>query len=121
MIFEVGPEQVVSLDSGILVRLMKRLMQAECRLLEIPLRSTLAPLQITVPDGGEDGRVEWRGGTDQTDFFPARFCILQAKAQNLTDVSVTSEVLKRKGRKSILSDALKEVLANQGAYIIFCS
>jgi len=88
MIFEVTPEQIKQLDSTKLVKLMKRLMLAECRLANIPLRAIAVPLQITVADGGEDGRVEWTGGVDETDYFPARFSIFQSKAQNLTESSV---------------------------------
>ena len=63
MVFEVSPDFIKTLDSVMLVRLMKRLMLAECRLTDIPLRAASVPLQVTVPDGGEDGRVEWTGVT----------------------------------------------------------
>jgi hypothetical protein len=61
MIFEVSPDQISRLDGIALVQLMKRLLLAECRLAEIPLRAASVPLQITIADGGEDGRVEWTG------------------------------------------------------------
>ena len=122
MIFEVAPEQIKQLDSTMLVQLMKRLMLAECRLAEIPLRATAVPLQITVADGGEDGRVEWTGGVDETDYFPSRFCIFQSKAQNLKPASVKAEILKKqKSGAPKLNEAVLEVLARRGAYIVFCS
>jgi hypothetical protein len=110
------------------------LLIAECRLFEIPLRAASVPLQITVPDGGEDGRIEWQGGTEMTQYLPSRFCIFQSKAQNLTESFVKTEVLKkqsrykkrqngkknRKGKKE-LNDAMAEVLSRGGAYVIFCS
>lgn len=68
MIFEVDAEQISQLDSVTLVQLMKRLLLAECRLVDIPLRAAVVPLQISVPDGGEDGRVEWNDGIDTTNF-----------------------------------------------------
>jgi hypothetical protein len=80
MFFEADEEQIARLQSLDLVRLMKRLLHAECRLIDIPLRATTVPLQITVADGGEDGRVEWSGGADSTDYFPGRFSIFQSKA-----------------------------------------
>jgi hypothetical protein len=122
MIFEATPEQIRQLDSGVLVKLMKRLMLAECRLTDIPLRAAIVPLQITVADGGEDGRIEWIGGVDETDYFPARFCIFQSKAQNLTEASVKAEILKKRDSgPPKLNEAVSEVLSRRGAYIIFCS
>lgn len=101
---------------------MKRLLLAECRLVNIPLRAATVPLQITVADGGEDGRVEWSGGIDETDYFPARFCVFQSKAQNLTKTTITAEIIKKpkKGRAT-LNPAISEAMARRGAYAIFCS
>ena len=122
MFFEAEANQINQLDSLQLVQLMKRLLLAECRLVDIPLRAATIPLQITVADGGEDGRVDWSGGVDSTGFFPARFCVFQSKAQNLTETSITGEVLKKpKKGPAKLNAAVSEALSRQGAYIIFCS
>lgn len=122
MIFEAEPDYIATLDSSLLVKLMKRLLLAEARLTEIPLRAASVPLQITVPDGGEDGSISWTGGADSTPYIPARFTVLQSKAQDLTESRVKNEVLAkpRKGKPPALNDAVAQVLANSGAYIIFC-
>lgn len=122
MIFDAEPDYIATLDSSQLVKLMKHLLLAEARLTGIPLRGTSVPLQITVPDGGEDGSISWTGGADSTPYIPARFTILQSKAQDLTESRVKKEVLAkpRKGKPPALNDAVAEVLANSGAYIIFC-
>ncbi|MBH0236751.1 hypothetical protein [Methylobrevis albus] len=122
MIFNAEPDYITTLDSAQLVQLMKRLLLAEARLTGIPLRSASVPLQITVPDGGEDGRISWTGGGNSTPYIPARFTILQAKAQDLTESRVKNEILAKsgKGKPPALNEALAEVLANAGAYIIFC-
>jgi hypothetical protein len=122
MIFDVDAGQITRLDSLQLVQLMKQLLLAECRSTEIPLRAVGAPVQISVADGGEDGRVDWIGAAEGTDYFPTRFSIFQAKAQNLTEASIRAEVLRasKKGRPT-LNEAIKEVLARKGAYIVFCS
>lgn len=125
MIFESDPEHIQALDSMDLVHLMKRLLLAESQLAGIPLRGASVPLQITVPDGGEDGRIEWSGGRQETAYFPSRFTLFQSKAQNLTAAIVRNEVLKNaKGKKgkatSGLSEAIKDVLEKRGAYVIFC-
>jgi hypothetical protein len=122
MIFESEPDQIKQLDSLTLVKLMKRLLLSECRLVAIPLRGAHVPLQITVADGGEDGRVEWTGGIDVTNYFPSRFCIFQSKAQDLTASSIKSEILKKpKKGPPKLNAAISEVLSRQGSYIVFCS
>jgi hypothetical protein len=121
MIFEADAEQITRLSSQKLVQLMKRLLLAECQLINIPLRAAIVPLQVTVSDGGEDGRVEWKGGADVTDYFPSRFCVFQSKAQNLTPAKIAAEVLKMPKRGRKLNDALTDVLVRKGAYVVFCS
>lgn len=122
MIFDAEPDYIATLDSSQLVKLMKRLLLAEARLTGIPLRAASVPMQITVPDGGEDGSISWTGGVDATPYIPARFTILQSKAQDLTEARVKNEVLAkpRKGKALALNDAVAAVLANSGAYIILC-
>jgi hypothetical protein len=141
VIFEADPEQIEALDSKDLVRLMKLLLLAESRLAKIPLRLAHVPLQITVADEGEDGRVQWSGGVESTPYFPKRYCIFQAKATNLTEASVRSEILKqrsptrkRTGRRKpnvgktkpraaagVLSGAVSTALKKHGAYTILSS
>jgi hypothetical protein len=143
MIFEAEPEQIQALDSKQLVQLMHLLLLAECRLAQIPLRSAHVALQITISDGGEDGRVEWTGGAESTPYLPSRYSIFQSKAQNLTDASIKSEILKKvsktkksksakrdpkkkpKARSSKrtarLSEAISAVLKRRGAYTILSS
>lgn len=121
MLFDADPDYIASLDSTSLVKLLKRLVLAESRLVGIPLHGASVPLQITIADGGEDGRVAWSGGQDSTAYLPARFSVFQAKAQNLSESQVKAEVLKqpRKGPPK-LNPAIADVLSQKGAYIIFC-
>lgn len=122
MFFEADEDQIARLDSLQLVQLMKRLLLAECHMVDIPLRAAAVPLQITVPDGGEDGRVDWTGGADSTDFFPGRFSVFQSKAQNLTETLITAEVLKKpKKGPAQLNAGVSEALSRHGCYIVFCS
>jgi hypothetical protein len=122
VIFDAEPDYIATLDSLQLVRLMKRLLLAEARLADIPLRAASVPLQITVPDGGEDGSISWTGGAESTPYIPAPFTVFQSKAQDLAEAIVKKEVLAKpgKGKLPTLNDAVAEVLAKSGAYIIFC-
>jgi hypothetical protein len=124
---EVDAEQISRLDSVALVQLMKRLLLAECQLVDIPLRGATVPLQITVPDGGEDGRVEWTGGADSTDYLPSRFSVFQSKAQNLTESTVKAEVIAKshrakhkraKASRPKLNDAVLQALSRRGSYVV---
>ena len=129
MIFEPDVNFITSLNSTTLVELMRRLMYIECTKTGIPLRSSSVALQITVPDGGEDGRVEWTGGAESTNYFPSRFSIFQSKAQNLDRNAVRNEVFKPQpsdktgnhSADSTLKRAIVDVLERQGSYVIFCS
>ena len=82
MIFDVEPSQIEKLNSTELVELLRKLLYAEAQDDGISLRVVSAPLQITVPDGGEDARVSWEGGNESTNYFPSRFCLFQSKAGN---------------------------------------
>jgi hypothetical protein len=121
LLFDADPDHVALLDSTTLVKLLRRLVLAECRLIGIPLRNASVPLQITIADGGEDGRVEWSGGQNSTAYFPARFSAFQSKAQNLSESQVKGEVLKRSKKGSPkLNPAVADILSRNGAYIVFC-
>lgn len=121
MFFNADPDYVATLDSISLVKLLKRLVIAESRLIGIPLRAASVPLQITIADGGEDGRVEWNGGLSSSDYLPARFSIFQCKAQSLSKNQVKAEILKRQKKgPPKLNHAVAEVLLKKGAYIVFC-
>lgn len=121
MLFDADPDFIAQLDDKSLVKLLKRLALAESRLAGIPLRGAAVPLQITIADGGEDGRVEWTGGQSSTAYLPSRFTAFQAKAQNLTESRVRNEILKppKKGPPK-LSPIIFEVLSRKGAYVVFC-
>lgn len=121
MLFDADPDQITALDSTSLVKLLRRLVLSESRQLGIPLRGASVPLQITIADDGEDGRVEWDGGASSTPYFPARYTAFQAKAQNLSEGQVRGEVLKKqKNDLPRLNPTIAEVLSSGGAYVIFC-
>lgn len=70
MIFETTADQITRLDPSQLVNLMRRLIHAEAVKTEIPLYNAHIPAQITVADGGEDGRIKcaWSSRTGNTNF-----------------------------------------------------
>lgn len=125
MIFEVTPEQIEKLNSEDLVQLLRKLLHTEAQYSGIKLRGVSVPPQITVADGGEDGRIVWDGGCDDTDYVPSRLCIFQSKASNLGEASWKKEMWKkstqRPGKKRELSYAIQTAIDQGGSYIGFTS
>jgi len=99
MIFDVNPSQIENLDSKELVILLKKLLHAEAQRAGINLHGISVPLQITVPDGGEDARISWQGGFEHTDYLPSRFCIFQSKASDPGPSGWKKEVWTKSSRK----------------------
>ena len=120
MIFEVSADQIERLDQNQLVKLLGRVIHAELAKHDIPLRSGTAPTQITIPDGGDDGRVSWTGGPSETNWLPSRFVIFQAKKGKTTPTGLKKEVWKKSSNKAApeLSEAVEEVLQHGGSYIV---
>ncbi|MBD2471541.1 hypothetical protein H6G90_28525 [Nostoc sp. FACHB-145] len=123
MIFSVSPSQIEKLNSEQLVELLKKLLHAEAQRSGISLRGVSVPLQITIPDGGEDARISWTGGFEQTDYLPSRFCIFQAKATDPKPAGWKKEVWtkdsKKKGAAPKLNEAVIKAIAENGSYIGF--
>ena len=125
MIFDISPSQVESLNSLQLVELLRKLLHAEAQSAGIALRGVSAPLQITIADGGEDARVHWTGGNDDTDYFPCRMNVFQSKATDPAPAGWKKEVWTKASQKDgvprVLNDAVSAAIAGRGAYIGFTS
>jgi len=120
--FEVTPAQIEVLDQSQLVELLRRLVAAELLANAVPLRAARVAAQINIPDGGEDGRVDWQGGPNETEYLPSRFCVFQSKAGNPTRVKLQDEVWAKKERKPgerpEPSRAVGELLERSGSYVV---
>ncbi|KDP83508.1 hypothetical protein CF70_024750 [Cupriavidus sp. SK-3] len=125
MIFNISPSQVERLDSMQLVELLRKLLHAEAQDAGISLRSVSVPLQITIADGGEDARVHWSAGNNDTDYFPCRLNVFQSKATDPGPSGWKKEVWtkasQRDGAPRQLNDAVASAIAGRGAYIGFTS
>jgi len=125
MIFETTADQITRLDPSQLVNLMRRLIHAEAVKTEIPLYNAHIPAQITVADGGEDGRIKcaWSSRTGNTNFFPSNFVIFQAKATILSESKVRKEIFKKgtgtKKKPAQPNEAISSLLLQNGSYVLF--
>ncbi|WP_141687909.1 hypothetical protein [Stappia indica] len=121
MIFDVNPDQVGRLDEHQVVDLLRRLISAELHKNSIPLRSGTAPAQITIADGGDDARVSWSGGPNETDWLPSRFTIFQSKKGTTSPAGLKAETQTKSTQGTNapkLNDALEEAISQSGAYVI---
>ena len=115
-LFEIDTESIGLLNDIQLTRLLKRLLHLEAKSSGIAQRAVEVALNITVADGGEDGRVSWTDGPENTDYLPVRLVQFQVKATNHGPAACANELVDRHGKLKSMVDA---VLSAGGAYIIF--
>ncbi len=99
------------------VDLLRQLLYVEAYTHDLALGGIHVTAQITVPDGGEDGRIEWRDGRERTDFLPTRFTLFQIKATTMPKAKCKNEVVD--GDTKALKPAILEVVQRSGTYIVF--
>jgi len=116
--FEVSAAHVAALGERRFVALIRRLLVAEALGSAIPLEALHVASKITVPDGGEDGRLEWTGGPERTSFLPSRLCQIQTKAGPITPAKAAADVRTAAGD---LEPAVAAVLASGGTYLMLCN
>ncbi|MCU8011361.1 hypothetical protein [Shewanella sp. SM74] len=119
--FKVESEDVNRLTDIQLTQLLNELLQAEAYKFEIKQRAVEVALNIRVGDGGEDGRISWIEGPDQTDYIPNRLTLFQNKATEMGSADYANEIMTtaRKDYPSVLKPKVAEVLDQGGAYIVF--
>lgn len=115
-LFRVESRDIKDLNDIQLTKLLKLLLHLEARSSGIAEIAVDVALNITVADGGEDGRIKWEGGPDNTDYLPSRFCQIQVKATDMGPTACANEIVAVDGSmKHMVSDALD----NGAAYILF--
>lgn len=120
--FTVKPDDIQRLDDKQLVELLRALVYAEARSAGVPLSGANIPLQITIPDGGEDGSIQWHNGENHTFYFPSRDVVFQCKTTDRGDSQWMKEVWTKKTQApkvttKVLSPAIAGALARGAAYI----
>ena len=82
--FEISGEDVKRLPQASLPELLRQLLYVEALANGLPQDGIHVAGDVNTPDGGEDGRIEWDGGPDRTQFLPGRRCQFQLKAGEIT-------------------------------------
>lgn len=98
--------------------LLRRLLSAEAQAHGLPQDGIHVADSIVTPDGGEDGRIEWKEGPPRTEFLPGRLCQFQLKAGNVTPGGAAKEVVGKGGR---VKPMIHDVLDRGGHYILLCA
>ena len=114
---EITAADVERLSASDLTVLLKKLLVCEANAYNLPPSGVHVAFKITVPDGGEDGRIEWKDGPERTAWVPNRFTIFQCKATEITASACKKEVLNDEGTN--LKPKVEAVFEAGGAYILF--
>jgi hypothetical protein len=115
-LFKVESSDIKDLNALQLTKLLKLLLHLEARSSGIAERAVDVALNITVPDGGEDGRIQWNTGPPHTNYLPIRFVQFQVKATAMGPTDCANEIVNRDGS---MKRMVESVLDNGGAYILF--
>ncbi len=115
-LFKIESKDIKDLNDLQLTKLLKLLLHLEARSSGIAERAVDVALNITVADGGEDGRIQWNDGPPVTDYLPCRLVQFQNKATDMDPADCAKEIVNRDGS---MKRMVEKVLDNGGAYILF--
>lgn len=114
--FQVGGEDVARLSEHEWPQLLRRLLHAEAHAYCLPRDGIHVASNVNAPDGGEDGRIEWRGGRENTAFLPGRINQFQLKSGSVAPAIAGRDVLQDGG----LKPQIRDVLEAGGHYRMLC-
>ena len=119
-IFEVSAENISALLPQDLAKLLDQLLHLEAKELGIPPASISVGSNITAPDGGEDGRIQWEGDPEPETggYLPSRFVQFQVKSGKLGPTECANELV---GSDGNLKSMIRQGLEGGSAYILFNS
>ncbi len=116
--FEVNADNIASLKPSSFSDLLRRLLHAEAQQHGIPEVGIHVASTLNAPDGGEDGRISWRGEPNHTRFLPFRLCQFQLKTSNIRPARAGKEVVTNGGE---VKPMVRSVLEQGGHYIMLCA
>lgn len=114
--FQIAGEDVERLTEDQWPQLLRRLLHGEAQAHGLPRDGVHVASNVNAPDGGEDGRIEWRGAKERTDFLPCRINQFQLKSGPVTPAVAGRDVLQG-GR---LKPQIRDVLEAGGHYRMLC-
>ena len=115
--FHIDGEHVAHFNPRLFPELLRRLLHAEADTHGLPTDGIHVSSNITAPDGGEDGRIEWQEGPDRTPSLPCRLTQFQLKAGPVTPSQAGRDVL----RNGQVQPMVRKVLDAGGHYRMLCA
>lgn len=115
--FEIGGEHIEHINETLFPKLLRRLLHAEACTHGVPIDGIHVAGNTKARDGGEDGRIEWRGGADRTPNLPCRLNQFQLKAGDVKPAQAGKDVV-RGGKVQPMVGA---VLEAGGHYRLLCT
>ena len=116
-IFEVSHEDILSLKDAQLTNLLRQLLHLEAVRFRLPASGVSVALNITVADGGEDGRIQWSEGPIRTDYVSNRLTMFQCKSTELGPTACANELRLKDSVQ--LKPQVAAVLDAGGSYVLF--
>lgn len=118
-LFQITHEDIEQLNDSQLTDLLRRLLHLEAARSGIAARSVSVALNIDVPDGGEEGRIQWKKGPKNTDYIPSRLPMFQNKARDMGPKACADEMHQEHSVR--LKPRIEEVLDSGGSYVLFAT
>jgi hypothetical protein len=115
-LFEITHEDINQLNDSQLTNLLRQLLHLEASRFKIAARGISIPLNIDVPDGGEDGRIQWKRGPKSTDYIPSRLTLFQNKARDMGPKAYADEMHQKDSVR--LKPRTEEGLDAGGSYVL---
>ncbi len=116
--YEVTGNHLSTLNEHEFPHLLRLLLHAEGLASGLPADGIHVTSAIHVPDGGEDGRIEWEGGPERTAFLASRLSQFQLKAGKIAPAEAAADVLTKDGE---VKPMVKSALQEGGHYIMLCA
>jgi DNA-binding transcriptional regulator YiaG len=111
-------DHVAVLSDRKLAALTTRLLSAEALSHGLPAERLHVSSRHTSTDEGEDARVEWDAGPERTPFLPARRCLFQLKATNVSPAEAAADICTSAGR---IEPVIRNFIEDRGAYVVLCA
>lgn len=116
--FEATGQDIAALTERTFPDFLRRLLDAEAETNNLPAPNIHVSSNIHAADGGEDGRISWRGGPSQTPFLRSRLCQFQLKAGGVPPTRAARDVLAKDGT---VKNAVRSALEAGGHYAMLCA
>lgn len=115
---EVSGKHIAALSPRRFMMLIRRLLDAEALTNDLPMDGIHVADNITASDGGEDARIEWKGGPAQTKYLPGRLTQFQLKAGPISPAEAGLDVITKTGAAKPM---IGEAIGKNGTYVMVCA